>query len=121
MGLFVTKDQYPGANTNTKRALSQADLDALAVVKLREAAKLAHLKIECPGWKVDAWAHVAIPAKKVAIIIIGSNLTVRSQGFRDAWGKHGWKCFTIPKGSVDRASTEELAKDLLVAIDEVGK
>jgi hypothetical protein len=121
VGLFVTRDLYPGADTNTKRALSQADLDAPVVRKLRDAAKVAKLKADVPGWKESAWAHVSIPSKKVAIVVISSNLTTKTQGFRDAWAKYGWQCFCIPKAAAGKATVEALAGDLLSAIGEIAK
>jgi hypothetical protein len=121
VGLFVTEDRYPGATPNTRRALTQADLNAYTVRKLRDAAKVAKLKIEVPGWKPAAWAHVGIPSKKVAIVIIGSNLTLKAQSLRDSWSKYGWRCLCIPRYLVDKAMVDVLAKDLLDAIEEVGK
>ena len=116
MGLFLTEERYPGADTNTKRALGQADLNAHAVQKLKEAAKLAKLKADSPSWKESAWAHIGIPSKKVAIVMMGSHLTTKSQGVRDSWSRFGWRCFVIPKHTVDNATVEDLARDLLSAI-----
>jgi hypothetical protein len=121
VGLFTIKEHYPGANTNTKRALSQADLNSPAVAKLKEAAKLAKLKIESPVWRETAWAHIAIPSKKVTVAVFPHLLTNKSQGFRNAWDQYGWKCLCIGKLEVEGATTEELARDLLSAIGEVWK
>ena len=121
MGLFVTKDQYPGADSKTKRCLAQADLECPSVTKLLEATKAAKLKIDSPGWMPSAWAHVSIPSKKVAIVVINSSLSTRSQGFRDTWGKYGWRCFCITKTIINKASVDQLAADLLGAIQDGGK
>jgi hypothetical protein len=121
VGLFVTGDKYPGANSNTKRALAAADLGAPSVTKLREAAKLAKLKVEFPVWKESAWAHVGIPSKKVAVAILPSHLTQKSQLYRESWGRFGWKCLCVSKADVDSSTADCLATELVAAIAEVTK
>lgn len=114
--MFVTEDRFAGADTNTRRALAQAGLDAPSVERLREAIGLTKLKAEFPAWKESAWAHAGIPAKKVAIVIIASNLTNKSENYRKSWARYGWRCFTVPRAAVERSSPEGLARELLEAI-----
>lgn len=116
--LFVEEIKWKGASPRIKRCLTSIDQTCTAQEKLVTAAKRLRLKVEVPIWEEDAWAHVGIPGKKIAIVFmqrIEDNLVEKH---KKAWAKYGWRCIGASREKVNAATLGQVIDVLRTFIKE---
>lgn len=118
---FQAKDPFPGASATVRRALTQMNHDAPYVHHTIDACKALKLKTECPAWRGEATAHLAIPSKKVAIYFRHFGDRQRIDAMKERWKAQGWEMFAVAPGQVEGIPAANLVKHLGDALKELGK
>lgn len=118
---FQIEDPYPGASSTVRRALKQMNYEAPYVNRTIEACKVLKLKTECPAWRGEATAHLAIPSRKVAIYFRHFGDNQRIVAMKERWEAQGWKMFAVAPGQVEGIPAANLTKHLETALKEAGK
>ncbi len=118
---FQSKDPYPGASASVRRALSQMNFQCPAVQRTAAACRALKLNPSVPVYKGDAFAHIGIPSKKVAIYFSSSGNRGPIEIQREAWKKIGWEALSVVNSAIERTPDSALQEHLKSAIDELGK
>lgn len=120
--IFSTGAPAVGLDESTRRSLAQLNMDHLEVRRVVAACKKLGLKVAAPiVQKPNAVAHIGIPDKKVAIVI---RKTVESS-FREEhynkWKDKGWELMIVTHRQTQMVTDDQLAEQLHIALQSLGK
>ncbi len=106
--LFVEKPKWPGASARIKRCLTTVDLECPALKMVIQAAGRLRLTAEAPAWKPQAWAHVGIPSKKLAIVFMQRIEDSLVEKHKKAWAQYGWRCIGASREKIANATLAQV-------------